>query len=95
MDENSNEYVVIRGKNYYVQNNTLDLTIKTDIVLSEVERLEDLVNLEVLSLKGNSIDKIENLENLTNLKSLDLSRNYITEILILEDFVHSIFFLTF
>jgi len=49
----------------------------------------------VLSLKGNSIDKIENLENLTNLKSLDLSRNYITEILILEDFVHSIFFLTF
>jgi len=80
MDENSKEYVIIRGEKYYVQNNTLDLTSTTDIVLSEVEALEELVKLEVLFLNSNSIFKIENLENLTNLKFLNLSRNYITEI---------------
>ena len=68
MDENSREYVVIRGEKYFVQDNKLDLTGTTNFDISEIDGLGELKNLEVLSLKGNSIKKIENLESLTNLK---------------------------
>jgi len=68
IDENSQNYVVIRSRKYYIHDNELDLTGKTNFRISEIEGLANLKNLETLYLKGNALDKIEGLEKLTNLK---------------------------
>jgi Leucine-rich repeat (LRR) protein len=49
-------------------------------VITQIENLDALVNLEDLDLSFNCIKRIENLENLRRLKALNLHRNLITTI---------------
>jgi|GEM_PF-2343779 len=51
----------------------------SDTQITKIEGLENLTNLQKLSL-GGQITKIEGLENLTNLQNLSLDRNQITKI---------------
>ena len=47
-DENSQEFVVIRGKKFFVHNNTLEI-LGIPTKLSEIQGLENLNNLKGLS----------------------------------------------
>lgn len=57
-----------------------ELTLDINFEISEVNGLDTLINLQVLSIEANQITKISGLENLINLQKLDLSNNQITKI---------------
>ena len=71
-DQTTKEYVILRGKKYFVHNKELNLSGITNFKISEIKGLDELTDLEALYLKGNSIKKIEGLDNLTSLKYLNL-----------------------
>jgi Leucine-rich repeat (LRR) protein len=75
------DFVTVKGNNYYVKNGKLDLETSelgiTDI--SEIENLEQLINLQELDLGWNQITEIKGLEQFTNLQTLRLRYNPIKD----------------
>ena len=63
----------------------IDLSCKN---ITEITRLDNLVNLQVLNLSENKITEIKNIDNLVNLPYLYLSTNMITEIKNLDNLVN-------
>lgn len=86
------EYVEYRNVKYYikVEDNRLVLSSLGISDISEIKRLEKLVNLEELYLGGNEITEIKNLDNLVNLRRLRLGGNHITEIKGLKSLINLI-----
>ncbi|MFX1257565.1 MAG: leucine-rich repeat domain-containing protein [Promethearchaeota archaeon] len=82
------EFVVFREKPVYVHENTLWIYDKEIKNISELKGLQNLVNLEKLSLKNKLISEIKGLEKLKNLKKLNLTNNKITEIKALQNLVN-------
>jgi hypothetical protein len=76
------DFILYRGKKYYLENNSLSLSPKIRITsIEEIERLDQFTDcLEKLNLSNNKLTKIEGLEQFTKLKSLDLSYNLIEKI---------------
>jgi len=76
------DFILYRGKKYYLENNSLFLSPKIKITsIEEIERLDQFTDcLEKLNLCNNKLTKIEGLEQFTKLKSLDLSYNLIEKI---------------
>jgi len=76
------DFILYRGKKYYLENNSLFLSPKIRITsIEEIERLEQFTDcLENLNLSNNKLTKIEGLEKFTKLKSLELSYNLIERI---------------
>ena len=74
------DFVTVKGKKYYVEDNKLSLRHEGITDISEIEGLKNLNNLKELDLSWNKIKQIKGLEQLTNLQKLDLSWNRIKEI---------------
>ena len=77
--------VTYKGEEFIVRGNRLSLKRKGISDITEIEGLDNLTNLEKLTLKSNNISEIKGLENLTNLKWLFLQNNPINEIKGLEN----------
>ncbi|MFX1519000.1 MAG: leucine-rich repeat domain-containing protein [Promethearchaeota archaeon] len=77
--EKRSDFVMVRGKKYYVKNGELDLSDIGISDITEVEGLGTLITLKRLDLSGNRIQEIKGLEHLTNLSSLNLSNNQLRE----------------
>jgi hypothetical protein len=67
--------VRIRGKDFLVVKNKLDLRKQGIQWISEIEGLDLLADLRELDLRDNNITRIEGLEKLANLERLDLRDN--------------------
>jgi len=82
--ETEKQTVEYQGKSYVVKNKkglkTLDLSRLGIVDITEIEGLDRLTDLQVLSLAANRITEIKGLENLTNLERLNLTNNEITDI---------------
>lgn len=74
------DFVTVRGKNYYVKKGKLEIRFKKLADISEINGLEQLTNLQELVLDHNKIKEIKGLHALTQLRKLDLRFNEITEI---------------
>jgi protein TilB len=58
----------------------LKILLMQSNLISKIENLNKLKNLEYLNLAINNIEKIENLEGLESLQKLDLTLNFIGEL---------------
>ena len=76
--------MTVKGNDYYVVNDILDLSGIEITDISEIEGLQRLFNLKELDLQHNKITEIMGLEHLTNLQILNISYNQIKEIMGLE-----------
>lgn len=56
--------------------------------IEDISGIENLINLQMLGLRGNQISSIDALKNLTNLKQLSLGNNKISDISVLKDLVN-------
>jgi len=74
------DHVSYQGEIFFPNNGVLNLKDLNISKISEIEGIQNLVDLKELNLSGNNISEISNLENLVNLKKLNLSGNKITEI---------------
>ena len=77
---NLKAHVFYEDKIFFPNNGILNLKSLGINSISEIEGLENIINLNELNLSGNNITQIEGLENLYTLKKLNLSNNKIKKI---------------
>jgi len=65
----------------------LEELIITELGIKKIERLDELLSLQLLDLSHNRINTIEGLDNLINLKILDIDYNEIEELKGLENLI--------
>lgn len=81
---NLKAHVFYKGKIFFPNHGVLNLKSLGISSISEIEGLENLINLNELDLSGNNITQIKGLENLSTIKKLNLSNNKIKKIKGLE-----------
>jgi len=74
------DHVLYEDEVFFPNNGVLNLKGLNINKISEIEGLQNLINLKELNLSENKITEINHLENLVSLKKLNLSGNKIKEI---------------
>jgi hypothetical protein len=73
------EFVMVKGKPFYVLDHRLSLTKLGIADIYEINGLQNLNHLEYLDLRNNQITEVKGLEHLINLKELNLEQNPLKE----------------